>query len=185
MTRTERTYYPVLGAYTVSQWFIAPIYPLFLLSRGLDYFQINAVLATYLITVFVFEVPTGAIADRFGRKFSFILACLVRMVAYGMYAFADSFADCITAEFVDAVGTTCASGALDAWAVDGVRADGDDRPADRLFARAQVVVRTVMIAAGVVVGYVAAWSWKAPWLACATTFALTAIAGALLMHEPR
>ena len=68
MTRTERTYYAVLGGYTVAQWFIAPVYPLFLLSRGLDLFEINAVLATYLITVFIFDVPTGALADRVGRK---------------------------------------------------------------------------------------------------------------------
>src|SRR5438067_17338 len=62
MTRTERTYYVVFGGYTLAQFFIAPVYPLFLLSRGLDLFQMNAFLATYLITVFVFEVPTGALA---------------------------------------------------------------------------------------------------------------------------
>ena len=49
MTRTERTYYVVFGGYTLSQFFIAPVYPLFLLSRGLDLFQMNAVLAMYLI----------------------------------------------------------------------------------------------------------------------------------------
>src|SRR5204863_339168 len=83
-----------------------------LLSRGLDLFQTNAVLATYLITVFVFEVPTGAIADRFGRKRSFLAACVIRMVAYALYAFTRGFADCLVAEFIDAVGTTLASGAL-------------------------------------------------------------------------
>src|SRR5438552_3307259 len=94
MTRTERTYYVVSGLYTLAQFFIAPIYPLFLLSRGLDLFRMNAVLATYLITVFVFEVPTGAITDRFGRKRSFLAACMVRMTAYALYAFARDFADC-------------------------------------------------------------------------------------------
>src|SRR5437773_12508153 len=148
MTRTERTYYVVFGGYTLAQFFIAPVYPLFLLSRGLDLFRMNAILATYLITVFVFEVPTGAIADRFGRKRAFLAACMVRMTAYALYAFERDFADCLVAEFIDAVGTTLASGAREAWAVDGVRAEGDARPTDRLFARGQVVARAFMIVGG-------------------------------------
>jgi len=185
MTRTERTYYVVFGGYTLSQFFIAPVYPLFLLSRGLDLFQMNAVLATYLITVFVFEVPTGAIADRFSRKAAFLSSCLIRMGAYGLYARAHGFADCLVAEFIDAVGTTFASGALDAWVVDGIRAEGDTHPTDRLFARAQVIFRTVMIVGGVACGYVAELGWAVPWLVCVGFFGLTAITGGLLMHEER
>src|SRR5512139_2653390 len=98
MTRTERTYYVVFSLYTVSAWFLAPMYSLFLLSRGLDLFQINVVLATYLISVFLFEVPTGAVADLAGRKVSFLLSCAVRMVAFTLYAFAGNFAQCVTAE---------------------------------------------------------------------------------------
>src|SRR5262249_9467605 len=185
MTRTERTYYVVFGGYTLSQFFIAPVYPLFLLSRGLDLFQMNAVLATYLITVFAFEVPTGAIADRFSRKTAFLSSCVIRMVAYGLYARAQGFAACLVAEFIAAVGTTLASGALDAWVVDGIRAEGDLGPTDRLFARAQVIFRTVMIVGGVVCGYVAELGWAVPWLVCVGMFALTATTGGLLMHAGR
>ena len=64
MTRTERTYLLVFGGYNLAQFFIAPVYPLFLLQCGLDLFQINVVLAVYLVTVFVLEIPTGAFADR-------------------------------------------------------------------------------------------------------------------------
>lgn len=186
MTRTERTYYLVFGGYSLAQFFIAPIYPLFLLSRGCDLFQMNVVLAVYLLTVFVFEVPTGAIADVFGRKVSFLLACLVRLVAYTLYAFAEDFADCLVAEVIDAVGTTLASGALEAWVVDGVRAEGDRRPTDALFARAQMIARGVMVGGAVVCGYVtAAFGWTVPWLACAALFGATAATGAILMREQR
>ncbi len=58
MKRVVGTYYLLSGAYNLAQFFIWAIYPLFLLSRGLDVFQVNAVLAVYLITVFVFEIPT-------------------------------------------------------------------------------------------------------------------------------
>ncbi len=183
MTRTERTYYLVFGSYTFAAFFIAPVYPLFLLSRGLDLFQMNAVLATYLVTSFVFEVPTGAFADRVGRKRSFLLGCVVRMAAYVLYVRVRGFVDCVEAEFVDAVGTTLVSGALEAWAVDGVRAEGDARPPDRLLARAQVISRAMIVVGGVTCGYLAEWDFALTWLAAAAGFGVSAVLGAVLMRE--
>jgi MFS family permease len=185
MTRTERTFYAVAGGYNLAQFFLAPVYPLFLLSRGLDVFQVNAVLAVYLITVFVFEIPTGAVADRFGRKVSFVLACAVRCGAFTLYYFSQSFADCLVAELIDAVGTTLASGALEAWAVDGVRADGDHRPTDRMFARCEMITRTSMIGGGIACGYIGQASIGVPWLVAAGIFGATGLFGALVMREPR
>src|SRR3989442_1436230 len=184
MTRTARTYYVLFGGYSLAGFFIAPIYPLFLLSRGLDLFQINAVLATYLITAFVFDVPTGAVADLAGRRVSFALGCLVRMVAYTRYVFARDFTDCLVAEFIDAVGTTLVSGALEAWAVDGVRAEGDTRPLAGLFARASIVGRALMVAGGVASGYLAELGLALPWLTAAALFGLTGAIGWAAMHEP-
>jgi MFS family permease len=184
MTRSERTYYVVAGCYAFAGFFIAPIYPLFLVSRGLDLFQINAVLAVYLISVFLFEVPTGAVADLFGRKVSFLLSCAVRLGAYSLYTLSDGFADCVVAEFIDAVGTTLASGALEAWVVDEMRAEGDDRPTDTMFARTHVISRTMMVAGGIAAGYLASWGGMVvPWLVAAAGFGVTGVLGAFLMRE--
>jgi MFS family permease len=183
MTRTEQTYYLVFGLYSLWAWFVAPIYPLFLASRGLDPLEINLVLATYLLVVCFFEVPTGVAADRLGRKASFVLSCLVRAIAFGLYAVADDFLDCAFAEVVDGVGTTLASGALDAWAIDGMRAEGETRPADRFFARAQVLMRGAMIAGGVVCAYLASVSFALPWWTAASGFAATAALAAWRMRE--
>jgi MFS family permease len=184
MTRSERVYYLVAGSYAFAGFFIAPIYPLYLLSRGLDLFQINVVLAVYLLSVFLFEVPTGAIADLFGRKVSFLLSCVVRLCAYSLYTLADTFSECLVAEVIDAIGTTLASGALEAWAVDAVRAEGDERPTDGMFARTQVISRTMMVGGGVAAGYLAAWGGMVvPWLVAAAGYGVTAVLGALLMRE--
>jgi MFS family permease len=185
MTRTERTYYLVFGLYCSSWSFLGPIYPLFLLSRGLDLFQINVVLAMYLITSFLFEVPTGALADLVGRKVSFLLSCVIRMGAFTLYAFADSFVDCVVAEFIDALGTTLANGALDAWAVDGMWTEGNRSPAARFFARAQMIARVLMIASGVTSGYLAERDLALPWFVAAAGFAVTALVALAVMREPR
>src|SRR5437667_7094713 len=124
MPRTERIFYLLFGGYSLAQFFLAPVYPLFLLSRGLDLLQINLILAIYLITVFVFEVPTGALADTAGRRFSFVLGCATRTAAFLLYSRTPSFGDCAVAEFIDAVGATLVTRALEARGFDGVRAAG-------------------------------------------------------------
>jgi MFS family permease len=185
MTRTERTYYLVFALYNFSWSFIGPVYALFLLDRGLDLFQMSAVPAVYWIVSFVFEVPTGAFADLAGRKTAFLLSCVIRMVAFALYAYAGGFRDFVVAEFIDALGSTLANGALDAWAVDGMQGEGDARPADRFFARAQMVARTAIIAGGVAGGYLAQRDLTLPWLAAAGAFGLTSIVAAVWMHEVR
>lgn len=183
MGPTERRYYVLEGSYMAWGWFMGPIYPLFLLSRGLDVLQASSVLATFFIITFLLEVPTGAVADVFGRRVSFLLACATRMCAFFLYFRADGYLDCLLAEVVDAVGNTLASGALQAWAVDGIRKDGDSRPMDRIFARAQVVQRTMMIVGGVVGGALAEWNIALPWLIAGTGFGSTGLYAFLVMEE--
>jgi len=185
MTRTERTFYLLFGSYSLAQFFLAPVYPLFLLSRGLDLLEINLILAIYLITIFVFEVPTGALADTAGRRFSFVLGCATRTAAFVLYSRARGFADCASFEFVDAIGTTLVSGALEAWAVDGVQAEGDGRRMEGLFSRAAIIGRMFLMVGAVGCGYLAERDLRYPWLAAAAMFAATGVAGAVLMHETR
>ena len=183
MTRTERTYYLLTCVWRIAWSALGPTYGLFLLDRGLDLLQLNLVLAVYLITICVFEVPTGAIADVFGRKASFLLSCLVRAAAFGLYYFSNSFSEFLVAEVIDAIGTTLATGAFDAWAVDGVRAEGDHRPADRLFSRGQMLGQAMAIVGGLGAAQLANHDIALPWLIGCGGFLLCFVLGAVLMRE--
>ncbi len=185
MTRSERTYYVVFALYNLSWSAVGAIYPLFLLARGMDLFQINAILAVYLFANFAFEVPTGAVADVFGRKVSFLLSCLVRAIAFAIYFWSDSFAEFVFAELVDALGSTLASGALEAWAIDGMREEGDRSPADRIFSRGRMVSHAAMIASGLAGGYIAQADIAYPWLVGVLGFVLTAVVAAWRMRRDR
>jgi len=181
--RTERIYFLVYSLYCSSWSCLNAVYALFLLHRGLDLFQINVVFAVYLITAFLFEVPTGAVADVVGRKASFVFSCILRCGAFTLYWFADSFGDFLFAEFIDAIGTTLATGALDAWAVDRLHEEGHAGGVERLFTRAFVICRPFMITAGVLGAYLADRNMDSPWLLGASGFALTGLLGMLLMRE--
>lgn len=186
MTRTERTYYLVIALWNLPGWFMHPVYPLFLQSRGLDLFEIGLIFAIFQFGTFLFEVPTGAVADLYGRKASFLLSCVIRTAAFVLYAFADGFAVCAIAEVIDAIGVTLATGAIDAWAVDGVRAEGDHRPADRMFARGQAIVRAAVVVGGIACGYLAdGVGFTLTWLFAAGFFVVAFLVGVVTMHDDR
>jgi MFS family permease len=185
MTRTERLYYLLTCVYRIAWSALGPTYGLFLLDRGLDLLQLNLVLAVYLLTICVFEVPTGAVADVFGRKASFVLSCLVRAVAFGLYYCSNTFPQFVVAEVIDAIGTTLATGAFDAWAVDGIHAEGDRRPVDRLFARGQMLGQAMAILGGLSAAQLADRDLAIPWLIGGGGFLLCALLGMVLMREVR
>ena len=51
-----------------------PLYALLFLDTGLSEAQISVLFALWSITAFVAEVPTGALADRWSRRGSLMLA---------------------------------------------------------------------------------------------------------------
>src|SRR5580704_16088495 len=121
-----RRYYTVWGMYSFAGGFLFGVYPIFLRSRGLSQLQINSVLATYFLVLFLTDVPTGAFADLLGRRRSFVLGAFLRVSAFLLYFVAHHYYVFIIAESIDGIGTTFGNGAIDAWGVDALDNAGYD-----------------------------------------------------------
>jgi MFS family permease len=102
---------------------------------GLD--QILLLNAWFMFWAFALEVPTGAVADRFGRKVSAVLGYALGALAIGVYVSAPRFEVFLLAEVVAALGYALVSGAEDALLYDSLV--GLDRTQDvqRIAARAE------------------------------------------------
>src|SRR5262249_7549327 len=68
-----------------------------------EIFVLNSVFNAVLV---LFEVPTGALADRMGRRFAMVLGSLSMSLAFLVYYFGTSFAWFVVAEGVFALGMT-------------------------------------------------------------------------------
>ncbi|HDD63957.1 MAG TPA: hypothetical protein ENF53_02175, partial [Thermoprotei archaeon] len=69
-------YYLVSLLYGASTSFIAPIYVVFLLNRGLDYKGVALIDSFFSVSIALLDYPTGGIADKYGRGRTTALACL-------------------------------------------------------------------------------------------------------------
>src|SRR5687767_15493783 len=81
----QRVYLVLLLLHTLAASFIWGINTLFLLDAGLSNAQAFAANAFFTVGMVIFEVPTGVVADSWGRRASFLLGALTLLLATLLY----------------------------------------------------------------------------------------------------
>jgi MFS family permease len=119
VVRNLRLFY--LYRFLGEAYFFIPGLWLFLGSRGLSATEILLLNSVFCAVVVLLEVPTGAFADRAGRRPSMMLGSL-SMAAACLVAWAShTFAGFAVAEALLALGFTLSSGADSAYLYDGLK----------------------------------------------------------------
>ena len=103
-----------------------PVEVPYLLGRGLSFTQILLLQALFSAVVILLEVPTGALADRFGRKWALAAGSLLTGLGSLLFWQASGLPRFVLAQALLAVGMTLISGPDSAWLYDRLAALGDD-----------------------------------------------------------
>ncbi len=143
---------------------ISATYVIFLQSKGLNLFEVNMVNFVFFLTLFLCEIPTGAFADVFGRKSSYIVSCAIFASSMIIYAYSESFWGFALAEAVGAIGSTFASGAFRAWFVDKLRHHGYTGGLNPIFAKAAQIRHGARIVSALLGAFLADIWMPLPWL---------------------
>ncbi|MBT8496372.1 MAG: MFS transporter [Deltaproteobacteria bacterium] len=122
MARDLRLFYLFRLLATSYLW--VPIFWHFLVSRGLGFDQIMLLSAIYSVTVIIVEVPTGALADRIGRRVSMMAGALAMVASCVVAYFAHSVPVFIVAEVLAATSMSLCSGADSAYLFDLLQEHG-------------------------------------------------------------
>lgn len=119
-----------------------PIYALYALlfaDSGLSDGSISVLFAIWSCTAVVFEVPSGAIADRFSRRSSLVAAGVLQAAGYAAWVLFPSFWGFAAGFVLWGLGGTLTSGAFEALLYDGLAANGDEDQYGRLNARVDTI----------------------------------------------
>jgi len=103
-----------------------PVEVPYLLGRGLSFTLILLLQALFSAVVILLEVPTGALADRFGRKWALAAGSLLTGLGSLLFWQASGAGRFVLAQALLAVGMTLISGPDSAWLYDRLAAHGDD-----------------------------------------------------------
>jgi MFS family permease len=95
--------------------FFAPVIVLFWQSRGLNFSQIMILQSIYAVSVVILELPTGALADYFGKRLSLIFGALFFSLGFLIYGISSVFWHFVLGELILGVGAALISGADSAF----------------------------------------------------------------------
>ncbi|MGE0599755.1 MAG: MFS transporter [Dehalococcoidia bacterium] len=113
-----------------------PVWIVFLtLDRGFSLTQVTFAEGLYLVGVLALEVPTGAVADRYGRSASMGLGAVVLGISILIFAFTSSFAILLASFMLWSVASALMSGADMALLFDTLKSAGRDSQYERLAGR--------------------------------------------------
>lgn len=130
---------------------ILPVYVLYFRHFEITLFQVALLAAVFEATIIIFEIPTGRLADRYGRKLS-------TFIGFGLYALSAlifllfrDFIGFLIAEIIFGVAETFISGALEALAVDSIPESERDNRLAGLFAN-RTIYKTTSLLGGMIIG---------------------------------
>lgn len=159
--RLARAYHRSLALRWLATVLPMPALVPLLLARGLDLAQVGLVMATFAAVTAVLELPTGGLADAFGRVRTTLVADVLAILGRLAFLLAPDLTGLLAAAALGGAARALASGALEAWYVDARRRlepDGDLRgPLGRVG-----VVEALALASGTLAGGLLPLA--APWL---------------------
>ncbi|HEY6710342.1 MAG TPA: MFS transporter [Actinomycetota bacterium] len=158
----QRVYLVLTLCNTLAASFIWGINTLFLLDAGLSATAAFAANALFTAGMVLFEVPTGVVADTWGRRASYLLGSVTLAISTALYWLAwqmqaPFWAWALTSALLG-LGFTFFSGATEAWLVDALKFTGFKGNLESVFAKGQIVGGAAMLSGSVLGGLIAQWT---------------------------
>ncbi len=142
----------------------AILVPFFTEWGGITFSQTLYLNSAFMFFVFMLEIPTGTVADFFGRKVSMQVSCFVTCAAVLVYISYPDFYVFLAAEFIFAIGASLMSGADSAFIYDTLKELKNSHDSKRALGRAESFKLAGILAGAFFGSFIAKIDLRAPFL---------------------
>ncbi len=145
-------------------WFMVamPIIVLFFQENGLSLTEVMLLQALYSLSVAVFEIPSGYIADLFGRRQTIVLSTIFSFMGYLVFSFYGGFYALAFAQVLVGIGGSLMSGADSALLYDTLLETGDKSTYTKIEGKNYAIGNFSEATAGILGGFLAVSSIYLP-----------------------
>lgn len=162
---------------------IGPILVLFLTAKGLTFTEIMLLQSISSISIFFFEVPTGAVADKLGRKYSVLIGAFLWGAGLLFYVVGHSFFIFALSEITFSLGSAFKSGADNALIYDSLKMLNREKDYQKIEGKARSYSLYAMAIGSVLSSFLYEKNVNLP-LIVSILFMLVTVAIALMFKEP-
>jgi len=164
--QTKRRAYLLFLTYSVaSSAFMTLVFTVnmiyFVITAGLNPLQMVLVGTTLELSIFIFEIPTGVVADTVSRRLSVIIGVFLIGAGFLVQAIAPVFTMILLAQVLWGIGYTFTSGALQAWITDEI---SEEMAAAAFLKATQLEQVGSLVAIGISVLTATIWNMQVPML---------------------
>ena len=156
----------ILALYLIklSKWFtlVMPIIVLFYEKHGLGLQDVFILKSVYSIAAVALEIPSGYLADVWGRRKCLILGCILFFFGYLCYSFTSTFTAFLFAEILLGTGQTLVNGADSALLYDTTAQYKKENLYLRYEGRITMIGNFAEALAGIFGGLLATYSLRLP-----------------------
>lgn len=151
----------------VSKWFtlVMPIIVLFYEKNGLGLQDVFILKSVYSIAAVTLEIPSGYLADIWGKRNCLITGCILYFGGYLCYSFTFTFEAFLFAEILLGIGQTLVSGADSALLYDTTVQYKKEQLYLRYEGRMTMIGNFAEAVAGIIGGFLAVYSLRLPFYA--------------------
>ena len=166
-------------------WFMVamPIIVLFFQEHGLTVTEVMLLQAIYSLSVALFEIPSGYIADIFGRKQTIVLSTIFAFIGYLVFSFYGGFYAFAIAQVLIGIGGSLMSGSDSAIIYDTLLETNNKTNYTKIEGRSYAIGNFSEALAGILGGFLAVGSIYLP-IYVQTSILFFSIPIALTLVEP-
>lgn len=170
----------------IAKWFMLfmPIVVLFYEENGLELRHVVILQAIYSVSIVALEIPSGYLADAWGRKYTLVLGSILGFFGFLTYSFSYGFTGFLIAEIILGIGQSLISGADSALLYDSLLESGKKEEYIKYEGRLVSAGNFAEAFAGILGGLLATMSLRYPYYV-QTVISATAIPASMLLIEPK
>ncbi len=181
-----RAYYSYVALMHFAYGLRIPISVLWRLEQGLTLAEVGLLVTVFWVVLFVLEVPSGMVADRFGRKTTIAAGALAAAGSFLLMSVAESFGSFLIESVFSAAAFALTSGAGEAYVFDWLKERGKEKAYKKAWSRVMMLDELATIVGALTTSAILFWlSFEWSYRVGAVSLALAALVIIFFLRESK
>ena len=142
--------------------FFVPILALFYIASQVSLSQFTLIMSVFSLSILILEIPTGVLADLFGKKRTLLLSRFCYVIEIFLIAFFNGFWIFLVAKIISGAGVSLSSGTNSALLYDTLKKQGREKEHKRISGTLETVTSISMAFVFIIGAFLFSINYKLP-----------------------